>query len=202
MLSLTSDEEVKMRDGEYRPEQIPSYGTHEQLALAERTRGVLRRTQLGTGLAVLAVLLAVVALLTFPTNLFGQPDGRGWAVAVLVCSVLLLGVCAFQHFSWLRAGAAWRGERDTDVRQLATLSTAAEVLAYAVTVGAAAACIAGAVYAGCFATASVLLLVTVLLMLAALVLAGVENVRSSGPPGTVPAHMRRLVERDNVRRTG
>ena len=31
-----------MQDEEYQPEQIPSYGTHEQLALAARMRPQLR----------------------------------------------------------------------------------------------------------------------------------------------------------------
>ena len=51
-----------MRDEEYRPEQIPSYGTHEQLALAERMRPLLRTTQIGNGFALLAVLAAVAAV--------------------------------------------------------------------------------------------------------------------------------------------
>jgi hypothetical protein len=31
------------------------------------------------------------------------------------------------------------------------------------------------------------------------VLAGVQYLRASGPPGTIPAHMRRLIERDRAR---
>jgi len=38
------------------------------------------------------------------------------------------------------------------------------------------------------------------LLLAAQVLAGVQYLRPSGPPGTVPTHMRRMMERQSRRR--
>jgi hypothetical protein len=187
-----------MRDEEYRPDQIPSYGTHEQLALAERLRPLLRRIRIGNGFAVLAVLAALVALLTYPTNLFGQGGGRGWAIAALVCSVVLLGICTFQHAAWVRAMAVWRDESQTDVRQLAAFTLAAEIAAYVVVAVALWVGIAGVAYAGWFATASIFLVLSLLAMLVAHVLAGVQNVRTTGPPGIVPAHMRRVVRRENA----
>jgi hypothetical protein len=190
-----------MRDEEYRPEQIPTYGSHEQLALAERMRPLLRMTQVGNGFALLAVLAAISALFTYPINLYSDNAGRGWAIAALICSVLLLGVCTFQHLCWLRAMAVWRDQSQTDVRQLRTFSYAAALASYLVVAVALWVAIAGIVYAGWLATASILLMLTLVFMLVAQVLAGVQYVRVSGPPGTVPAHMRRVVVRENLPRT-
>ena len=149
-----------MRDEEYRPEQIPTYGSHEQFALAERMRPLLRMTQVGNGFALLAVLAAISALFTYPTNLYSDNAGRGWAIAALICSVLLLGICTFQHLCWLRAMAVWRDQSQTDVRQLRTFSYAAQLASYLVVAVALWVAIAGIVYAGWLATASILLMLT------------------------------------------
>jgi hypothetical protein len=61
------------------------------------------------------------------------------------------------------------------------------------------ACLAGMADAGWSATAGILLAVTMVLIIAGQVLAGVQYLRPSGPPGTVPAHMRRLVRRAEAR---
>ncbi len=188
-----------MRDEEYRPDQIPSYGTHEQLALAERMRPLLRTTQIGNGFALLAVLSAVAALVTYPTNPFGGDSGRGWAIAALVCSVVLLGICTFQHVCWLRAMAVWRDQSHTDVRQLTTFTYAAQLVSYLVVAVAVWVGITAIVIAGWFATASILMFVTLAFMMVAQVCAGVQYVRPAGPPGAPPAHMRRVVERQNAR---
>lgn len=189
-----------MRDEEYRPEQIPSYGTHEQLALAERMRPLLRMTQIGNGFALLAVLAAVAAVVTYPTNLYGEDRGRGWTIATLVCSALLLGICTFQHVCWLRAMAVWRDQSQTDLRQLTTFTYAAQLVSYLVVAVAVWVGLTAIVIAGWFATAAILLLLTLAFMLVAQVCAGVQYVRPSGPPGAPPAHMRRVVERQNARR--
>ena len=189
-----------MQDEEYQPDQIPSYGTGEQLALAARMRPQLRLTQIGNGFAVLGVLAAVAALVTYPRILYGDDAGWAYAVGALICSVVLLALCTFQHFCWLRAMAVWRGQSSADLRQLSTLSHAAQIAAYVVGIAALWACIAGIVFAGWTATAAILLMLALAFMLTALVMAGIQYVRTTGPPGIVPAHMRRLVERDNVRR--
>ena len=48
-------------------------------------------------------------------------------------------------------------------------------------------------------TPPALLALALLFVLAAQVLAGVQYLRASGPPGTLPAHMRRLIERSRAR---
>ena len=61
------------------------------------------------------------------------------------------------------------------------------------------ACMAASAEAGWTAAAAQLLALTLLLILAAQVLAGVQFLRPSGPPGTLPAHMRRIVARGQTR---
>ena len=63
------------------------------------------------------------------------------------------------------------------------------------------ACMAASADAGWTATAAILLAMTLVLLLAAQVLAGVQYLRPSGPPGTVPTHMRRMMERQSRRRS-
>jgi hypothetical protein len=53
--------------------------------------------------------------------------------------------------------------------------------------------------AGWSAASAGLLAVAFILVLAAQVLAGVQFLRPSGPPGTLPAHMRRLIEKSRSR---
>jgi hypothetical protein len=79
------------------------------------------------------------------------------------------------------------------------VSWVAHLASYVVVLVALWACIAGGVAAGAAATSSTLLAATLLLMLAAQTLAGVQYVREAGPPGTVPTHLRRLIERDRAR---
>ncbi len=58
---------------------------------------------------------------------------------------------------------------------------------------------AGSAEAGWTAAAATLLALTLLMILAAQVLGGVQFLRPSGPPGTLPAHMRRLIQRAQPR---
>ena len=109
-------------------------------------------------------------MVTYPTNPFGGDNGRGWAIAALVCSVVLLGICTFQHVCWLRAMAVWRDQSQTDVRQLTTFTYAAQLVSYLVVAVAVWVGITAIVIAGWFATASILLLLTLALMLVAQVL--------------------------------
>ena len=55
-----------MRDEQYASEELPSYGAHEQPAIVSRTRRHLRTTLIGTVVAALGLVSAVVALATYP----------------------------------------------------------------------------------------------------------------------------------------
>ncbi|MBA3529502.1 MAG: hypothetical protein H0T91_09385 [Propionibacteriaceae bacterium] len=183
-----------MLDEEYEPKQIAHYGARAQPALVARMRPQLRMTQLGNLVAVLAIATSVGAIYTFP-DFTGSRSGSGWAVAALVSSIVLLLICTFQHVAWLRAMAEWKGERDIDLRPLTRVSWVVHLASYAVVLIGLWACIAGSVAAGMSATAAGLLGLTLVFMLAAQILAGVQYLRVSGPPGTIPAHMRRLARR-------
>lgn len=187
-----------MRDEEYQAEQIGTYGASEQPAVAARMTPHLRLTQVGTALGVLAVATSLAALVTFPR--FTSVDtGQGWAVLALVCCFVLVDICVVQLVAWRQAMAWWRGQRATAPVKLAPVSWWAHIASYPVAVVVLWACIAGSAAAGWSATAAALLALTLLFALAAQVLAAVQYVRSDGPPGTVPVHMRRLLARERAR---
>jgi hypothetical protein len=188
-----------MRDVEYPADEIAAYGSTEQPAIAARMVPQLRLTQAGLACAVVAVLLAVVALATFP-SFTGRPEGRGWAVTAVLAAVAMLAACVIQVVVWRRAMASWRGVRPEDLHAEARLSWITHLASYAVALVGLIACMAGSAEAGWTATAAVLLAFTLLMILAAQVLGGVQFLRPSGPPGTVPAHMRRLIQRAQPRR--
>ena len=70
---------------------------------------------------------------------------------------------------------------------------------YAAALAALLSCMAGSAAAGWSSASAVLLAVTLFFVLAAQVLAGVQFLRPSGPPGTLPAHIRRLSVRSRYR---
>lgn len=187
-----------MGDEGYSSEQIAAYGATAQPAIAARMTPHLRMTLIGAACAGLAVLTSLAALLTFP--MFNDRDtGAGWAVVALVTAVLMLAVCGIQVAVWRRAMASWRGVRVQDLQGERRLSWITHLVSYAVVLAGMWACLAGAADAGWSATAGILLLATMVLIIAGQVLAGVQYLRPSGPPGTVPAHMRRLVRRSEAR---
>lgn len=189
-----------MRDQAYRRDQIPTYGAGPaQLALAERSATLLRMSRIGNALAAVAVLTGLAAVLTYP-DLYGDFVGRGFAITAFVSSVLLLAICTFQHLSWLRATAVWQGRGDADLASLSRRSFAANVASYVIVVIALGASIVAIVIASFLATASILLLISLLLLLAAQILAGVQYVRVSGPPGALPAHMHKAIASQQTRR--
>ena len=188
-----------MRDEEYQADQIAAYGAGEQPAVVARMTPHLRMTQVGAGLAVASVLASVAALVTFPRFTTATASGLGWAVLMLVCCLLMLAICAVQLVAWRRAMDLWRGRRDTGPGMLAPVSWWSHVGSYLVAVVALWAALSGSALAGFSATAATLLPVALLLVLAAQILGGVQYVRASGPPGTVPAHMRRLLARERAR---
>ena len=180
-----------MRDEGYGPQQIPDYGLRVQPALVERMTPQLRLTQLGTLAAASAVASAVTAVVVFP-DFTGLETGSGWAVAVAVCAVVLLAICVIQLLAWRRALSEWRGERDYDLTALARLSWWVHLLTYVVVLVALWGCIAGSVAAGMTSVAAALLALSLLFLVLAQVLAGVQYLRIEGPSGTIPGHLRRL----------
>ena len=188
-----------MQDAEYRAEQIAAYGSTEQPAIAARMAPHLRLTQVGVACGAVAVVLAAAALALFP-SFDSTYEGRGWAVTALVSAIVMLALCVVQLAVWRIAMASWRGVRPEDLHAEARLSWVAHLISYPVALVALFAGMAGSAAAGWTATAAVLLAFSLLLVLAAQALAAVQFLRPSGPPGTLPAHMRRLIARAQPRR--
>lgn len=188
-----------MRDDKYSAEQIGAYGASEQPAIAARMKPHLRMTEIGAGCALVGVVCAVAALVRFPSFSDNGASGAGWAVAALVGAVMMLAVCAIQVVVWRRAMSSWRGLEIQDLFGEARLSWVAHLISYLAVLVTLLGSIAGSSYATWSATSAVLLGLALLFVLAAQVLSGVQFLRPSGPPGTLPAHMRRLIERSQQR---
>jgi hypothetical protein len=188
-----------MRDEEYQSDQVADYGVSGQPAVAARMAPHLRITRIGAVAAGASVLAAVGALVTFPRFTTATSSGIGWGALLLVCAVAMFGICVLQLLAWRQAMAWWRGERSSGPRTLAPFSWWAHVLSYVVAVGGLFAAMAGSAVAGWSATAAALMAVSLVLLLAGQILGAVQYVRPEGPPGTVPAHMRRLLARERAR---
>jgi hypothetical protein len=90
--------------------------------------------------------------------------------------------------------ASWLGKRPQDLHGEKRLSWIAHVMSYVVALAALFSTMEGSAAAGWSSVSAALLAVTLIFVLAAQVLAGVQFLRASGPPGTIPAHIRRLKE--------
>jgi hypothetical protein len=186
-----------MREGEQLPDDSDAFGATEQPAVAASMGPQLAMAVGGAGCALVAVLAASIALTVFPA--FTSDTGHNWAVAAVVAAVAMLAVGIIQVLTWRRALRSWRGERLQDLHREARLSWIAHVLSYPITLVAVLASVGGSAEAGWSAWSGVLLAVSLFFVIGAEVLAGVQYLRSGGPPGTLPAHIRRLVERSRQR---
>jgi hypothetical protein len=181
--SMSQDEDL--------PRQVAAYGATAQPAIAARMAPHRRLTQIGTACGVVAVIAATAAVIVFP-RFAGAGPGLAWAVGALVSSALMLVICVIQVAVWRRAMASWLGERVQDLQGERQLSWIAHLTSYAVALAALFTCMGGSAAAGWSSASAVLLGITLFFVLAAQVLAGVQFLRPSGPPGTLPAHIRRL----------
>lgn len=189
---------ASMLDEEYRPDQITEYGTAAQDAAVQRMRPHLRLTRVGVVAAALAVPLDVAALVTFPM-FAGTGPTRAWAITALVAAVLLLVIAVFQLICWQFAFAEWSGGPDRDLNRLALISFVAHWVSYLVVLVALFAAMAASQESGWSSTSAVLTAFGLAFAIGGQVLAGVQYLRTAGPPGTIPAHMRRLIERERAR---
>jgi hypothetical protein len=171
--------------------QVAAYGAAAQPAIAARMAPHLRLTQIGAVCAAIAVLAAAGAVMLFPSFAAAGP-GLAWTVGALVSAALMLAICVIQVAVWRRAMASWLGKRVQDLHGEKRLSWIAHLASYAVAFAALFTTMEGSAAAGWSSASAVLLGVTLFFVLAAQVLAGVQFLRPSGPPGTVPAHIRRL----------
>jgi hypothetical protein len=187
-----------MGENEDLSRQVAAYGATAQPAIAARMAPHLRLTQIGTACGVVAVIAATAAVVVFP-RFAGAGPGLAWAVGALVSAALMFVICVIQVAVWRRAMASWLGKRVQDLQGEKRLSWIAHLTSYAVALAALFMCMAGSAAAGWSSAAAVLLGVSLLFVLAAQVLAGVQFLRPSGPPGTLPAHIRRMSRRSRYR---
>jgi hypothetical protein len=180
-----------MGDDQNPSRQVAAYGATAQPAIAARMAPHLRLTEIGAVCAVIAVIAAVAAVAVFP-SFAGAGPGLVWAAGALASAALMLAICVIQVVVWRRAMASWLGKRLQDLRAEKRLSWIAHLASYAVTLVALFTTMAGSAAAGWTSASAVLLAVTLFFVLAAQVLAGVQFLRTSGPPGTLPAHIRRI----------
>jgi hypothetical protein len=180
-----------MQDEDYEAQQIPAYGGHAQPALAERMAPELRMTAAGTACGALAVATSVAALVVFP-DFGGATRGSDWAVMALVASVVMVAIALVQLVAWRRAMAVWRGQRSDDLTGPTRVSWFVHLVSYLVVLVGLWACIAGSIAAGTSTAAAALLAFALLFLLLAQILAGVQYLRTVGPSGTIPGHLRRL----------
>jgi hypothetical protein len=177
---------------------IAAYGATAQPAIAARMAPHLRLTQIGAACAGLGVVAAAVAVALFP-SFAGAGAGRSWAIGALVSAALMFVITLIQVVVWRRAMASWSGRRPHDLHGEARLSWIVHLVSYAIALAALFTCMEGSDAAGWVTASAGLLAITLILLLAAQVLAGVQFLRPSGPPGTLPAHIRRLREQSRRR---
>ena len=180
-----------MQDEDYQAQQIPEYGVYAQPALAERMAPELRMTLVGTVFGALAVVTSVAALVVFP-DFGGATLGSDWAVVALVGSAVMAVIALVQLMAWRRAMAVWRGQRNNDLAGPTRVSWFVHLVSYVVVLVGLWACIAGSIAAGTSTAAAALLAFALLFLLLAQILAGVQYLRTIGPSGTIPGHLRRL----------
>ena len=110
----------------------------------------------------------------------------------------MLAACLIQYLVWRRAIASWHGV----VLRTCTPwrgCPGSRIWSRTASRWWSARLHGGSSEAGWTAAAATLLALTLLMILAAQVLGGVQFLRPSGPPGTLPAHMRRLIQRAQPR---
>ena len=179
----------------YATEEIGAYGISQQPAIVARMAPELRMIQIGTVSALLGVVCALLALLLYPVFTGGSERQVPWPGVALAAALVMLAIAVIQLMAWRRAFASWRGEKPQDLHGEARLSWIAHLASYVVVLVTLLSAMAGSADATWDSTASAFLALTLLFVVAAQVLAGVQFLRASGPPGTLPAHMRRLIQR-------
>lgn len=184
-----------MRDEQYVPDDLPSYGTAEQPVLVSRTHRHLRTTLLGVVVAGLGFACALVGLLLYP-DIDGVHEGRGWVVALTWSSGAMLVVGLWQHLSWRRASQVWHGERSNDLAAVVAVSWILHLVSYAIALIALVVSVLGLIEVGRYATTAVFVVLALVGLLAGQVLAGAQYVRAEGPPGAMPTRMRVSHEHD------
>ncbi|MGI3784508.1 MAG: hypothetical protein ACRYG2_27420 [Janthinobacterium lividum] len=146
----------------------------------------------GSILATLAIILALLAL-TAASRGVTTTTAVPWIIMLLVCAGLTGLLCVVQQRLWLRAWNVWRV--DPSARIAERFSFVVHLVSYPVVVAGIFAGIAASHevgFAGAVANWSTLALVP---LIGAQAVGAVQNLRTEGPSGTIPTHVRRLAAR-------
>jgi hypothetical protein len=160
-------------------------GDADLLARAQRNAMLVA---VGSILATLAVILSLLALTAASTGVAPTTAGP-WIITLLVCAGVMGLLCVVQQRLWLRAWNAWRSDVPSHGQRLSWVLHVASypVVVLGIFAGIAASQAVG--FAGSVANWSTLALVP---LIGSQVVGAVRVVSESGPPGTVPTHVRRL----------
>jgi len=186
-----------VRDEEYSADQIPAYGLRTQPHLAKRGRQTLTTVLIGTALALLSTLAALVAVIGYP-SLIGEA-GQSEVRVGLWCALGMLLITGYQSVSWYLAWQEWLGRRDFNLNAFALVSYIIQFVSYAVVLAGMWFILSAMLIAGVATLAFWMLAVALIALVAAQIIAATEYLRSSGPAGTVPGHMRALIAFNKTR---
>lgn len=147
-------------------------------------------TVIGTVIAAAGLLMAVLGLVAYPWH---SGDAASYAITATVGAGLLTLCCLVNLVGWLVARGSGV-DRVAGPSVLRRVSLGAHVLSYvAVLVGMFGALSASAL-AGWDSPSGVYFGICFLVIIFGQILAGTQYLRTAGPPGTVPNHLRRLNE--------
>lgn len=179
---------VKDRDEALRPTGLPAPADPD---FGGATTLPVRLAVAGSAAAVLGVLAAVIGLVDF-ASLAGPGIRRGWEVVLLVSAVVMLLICLAQLLSWRRAHVWSRDGRATELAAVARRSWLLHLASYVVVLSALLSGLGASADAVWTTSSAAWFTASMVLVIAGQVLGAVQYVRLEGPPGTVPAHLRRL----------
>lgn len=186
-----------MRDEQYAPEEVGHYPLVEaQPVVARRMRPHLRATAAGTALAVVSLVCAAVAPVLRDT----WDASWLWPGIGIGAAVLMVLICFLQLYLWAEAMQEWTGRKDVDLSAFRAPSWAAHVVSYLAAVAGLWAFLSSASPLGPGRAAFWVWVLGAVCLVLAQVLAGVQYIREGGAPGTLPAHIRRLVRDGSDRR--
>ena len=186
-----------MRDEEYPPEQLPTYGLRHQPHLASLSHRLRTVVLIGFGMAVIAVVCCLAGVLAYPASI--DNAGRLEARVALWMTLLMVLIVGYQAVAWHLAHREWSGRQDFNLRAIGIVSFVIHLVSYAVVLVGMWFGLTAVMVAGTASPAFWLIGVGVVALIVAQVVGATEYLRKSGPPGTVPAHMRRLVALNDKR---
>ncbi|TDT30011.1 hypothetical protein [Naumannella halotolerans] len=162
----------------------PGPGTADPDPIDPQFVAASRRTAaVGTVIALICLLGVIIA----PALSF--VGFSLWAVLTITTALVMVAICGFQFSVWNRVQ---RG--DASVWRLQTMSWAGHLLSYLIALLGLVAGLVTMSVDGPLSLAFWIALLAGLALLLAQSTAAVQFLRRGGPPGTIPAHIRRLID--------